>query len=90
MPNIGTLQTVQQGSIRITSVTSDTLRPANIAIANVNLPAEKYDGEVTFTPQEYAQVIPINGKISMTNITIEPIPQNWGKISYNGYALTVS
>lgn len=49
-----------------------------------------YDGEYSITPTAEAQTIPIVGKTARQNITIEPIPQNYGLITWNGSSLTVS
>ena len=49
-----------------------------------------YRGEYEFTPTEDVQTIPINGLRATRNITINPIPSNYGKITWNGSVLTVS
>lgn len=54
--------------------------------ANVDI----YDGSYSFTPTESEQVITIEHKMATQNITIEPIPYNYGLVTWNGSALTVS
>ena len=49
-----------------------------------------YDGEYEFTPTSTAQVIEIEHLTARQNITINPIPQNYGLITYNGSTITVS
>ena len=49
-----------------------------------------YDGEYTFTPTAETQTIAINHKMATQDITINPIPSNWGLITWNGFTLTVS
>lgn len=49
-----------------------------------------YRGEYEFTPTEDVQTVPINGLRATRNITINPIPSNYGKITWNGSVLTVS
>lgn len=49
-----------------------------------------YTGEYEFTPTDEAQTIPIFGKTATRDIVINPIPSNYGKISWNGSTLTVS
>lgn len=49
-----------------------------------------YRGEYEFTPTEDVQTVLINGLRATRNITINPIPSNYGKISWNGSVLTVS
>ena len=50
----------------------------------------EYDGETTFTPSAEAQTIPTMQTVLLSNITINPIPSNYGLITWNGATLTVS
>ena len=52
--------------------------------------ADYYDGDYTITPTAEAQTIPIIGKTARRNFTINPIPQNYGLITWDGATLTVS
>lgn len=49
-----------------------------------------YKGAYEFTPTRETQVISIDHKEALQDITINPIPQNYGLITYNGSVLTVS
>ena len=49
-----------------------------------------YEGETEFTPSADEQVIPTAGFMMHENITINPIPSNYGLITWNGSTLTVS
>lgn len=49
-----------------------------------------YTGEYEFTPSSETQTIPIYNKIASADIVINPIPSNYGLISWNGSTLTVS
>jgi hypothetical protein len=51
---------------------------------------DTYDGETSFTPTPSTQVVPTSGKIVAENIIVNPIPSNWGLITWNGAVLTVS
>jgi len=51
---------------------------------------ESYEGSYNFTPSDVEQVIPIEGKMANQDITINPIPSNYGLITWNGSTLTVS
>lgn len=75
--------------------------PMSIATSNVNLSAQLgasfsvvdadiYEGEYTFTPSEETQTILTKNKYLEDNIVINPIPSNYGKITYNGSVITVS
>ena len=52
--------------------------------------APAYDGPYEFTPTNEAQVVEIRGKQATSDITINPIPSNYGLITWNGSTLTVS
>lgn len=49
-----------------------------------------YDGDTTVTPSQDTQTLYTAQKSVLENITINPIPSNYGLITWNGYTLTVS
>ena len=49
-----------------------------------------YDGPYEWTPTDEIQTIEIAGKKAIDHIKINPIPQNYGLITWNGSTLTVS
>lgn len=49
-----------------------------------------YEGEYVITPSGAVQILEIKDKTATQNITIQPIPQNYGLITWNGSILTVS
>lgn len=49
-----------------------------------------YEGDYEFTPSDTAQTIEIANERAINNITINPIPSNYGLITWNGSTLTVS
>ena len=51
---------------------------------------EIYDGAYEFTPTQETQTVPTAEKLLLENITINPIPNNYGLITYNGAFITVS
>ena len=52
--------------------------------------AEDYEGAYEFTPTDEVQTVPIAGKTPAQDIIINPIPSNYGLITWNGSTLTVS
>ena len=50
----------------------------------------EYVGSYEVTPSAEEQIIPIANMIASQNIRINPIPQNYGLITWNGSVLTVS
>lgn len=55
-----------------------------------NLEYPRYQGETEFTPSSEQQTIDISHTVVLENITINPIPSNYGLITWNGSTLTVS
>ena len=51
---------------------------------------DRYEGSYDFTPSEEEQTIAIDHKMATQDITIQPIPTNYGLITWNGTTLTVS
>ncbi len=50
----------------------------------------RYEGPYEFTPTQEAQTVLIENELAEQNITINPIPNNYGLITYNGSTITVS
>lgn len=49
-----------------------------------------YDGDYEVTPGQSAVVLTTVGKAMARNVTVNPIPSNYGLITWNGSTLTVS
>ena len=49
-----------------------------------------YEGEYTVTPSRQAQVLPTAGRSLSQDVTVEPIPPNYGLVTWDGAVLTVS
>lgn len=66
---------------------------SNIAAASLK-PGENttiyYGGSYEFTPTDTTQTILINGMTARENIIINPIPSNYGLVTWNGSTLTIS
>lgn len=56
----------------------------------VNADADEYDGPYEATPTASAQTFATTGKLMVREFTVNPIPSNWGLITWNGSTLTVS
>lgn len=48
-----------------------------------------YHGEYEVTPSEEEQVLETAMKTLSQNVVVNPIPSNYGRISYNGSVITV-
>lgn len=49
-----------------------------------------YDGEYEATPTQETQVIPVLGYQMAQDFVVNPIPSNYGLITWNGFEMTVS
>ena len=49
-----------------------------------------YTGETTVTPSAETQTLSTSGTTLTSDITIDPIPSNYGLITWDGVTLTVS
>lgn len=56
----------------------------------VRVDGTPYTGQTAVIPSDTRQVLPTSGTLLTQDITIEPIPQNYGLITWNGSTLTVS
>ena len=56
----------------------------------VNANADEYGGPYEATPTAAAQTFATTGKLMVREFTVNPIPSNWGLITWNGLTLTVS
>lgn len=56
----------------------------------VDRDAPIYTGAVEVTPTQQQQILETADKLMLSNVTINPIPSNYGLITWNGSTLTVS
>ena len=56
----------------------------------IHAEGERYDGPYEATPTREMQTFPTRGKVMNEDFTVNPIPQNYGLITYNGFYMTVS
>ena len=59
---------------------------ANIVVVE----GDPYTGSYTVTPSSVTQTLDTANKTMVTNVTINPIPSNYGLITWDGSTLTVS
>ena len=75
-------------SVHIVSVTGDEIRPMKtISSGGGSVPV--YPGPTEFTPSTQMQTIAVSGYRLKEDITIDPIPTNYGRLVWNGHTLTV-
>ena len=61
----------------------------SLHVGGVIYSGESYEGEYNVTPSEVTQTLQTRGKRLNQNVVVEPIPQNYGRISYSGSVITV-
>ena len=59
-----------------------------LKVAEYDLPV--YDGIAEITPSQNTQILQTSNKALTRNIVVNPIPSNYGLITWNGSTLTVS
>lgn len=62
----------------------------NTAIVINQIVGDEYDGPYEFTPTQETQTVAIERLTATQDITINPIPSNYGLIAWDGSVLTVS
>ena len=58
-------------------------------VTEIEKGVEYYEGSYEFTPSQSEQIISIAKQTAKQNITINPIPKNYGKVSQIGNELTI-
>ena len=71
------------------SLSAQRIMTATLSVPDTVEP-ERYAGPYEFTPTAQTQEIQIEWMMATQNIVINPIPNNYGLIAWNGSALTVS
>ena len=72
------------------NIDTDKVVPLSLDTQIVVTAGEHYQGEYTFIPSNEAQVVQISGLVAEQDITIEPIPSNYGLVTWNGSVLTIT
>ena len=81
---------VSEASVPMAAQSGNAALKVAVAAGYTMSPEEHYHGEYTFTPSAQAQVIPTAGLVAEQDFVIEPIPNNWGLITWDGTTITVS
>lgn len=88
--SIGTIK----GALAARASLAGSLSPPAALSGILSIPTyidvDLYDGPTEVTPGEEPQVLNTAEKVVARNIVINPIPSNYGLITWNGSTLTVS
>lgn len=72
-------------------IVKQTEQTAGVRVSSPVIPLSiPYTGEYEFTPSETEQIIRVSGTTPSQNIKINPIPNNYGLITWNGAYLFIS
>ena len=82
-----TLHVLQPDSVHLSVGNSGG---AALAVGAEIYTSSAYHGDYSVTPTNHAQTLPTSGHTLRGDIVIEPIPSNYGLITYNGSTITVS
>ena len=64
--------------------------PVSVAVSIEVVEGEKYTGEYTVTPSQETQILPTKDLVMTQDVVINPIPSNYGLITWDGNTLTIS
>ena len=67
-----------------------TVQDGEVGLVTVAGSYPPYQGETTITPSNEQQILQTAMKSVLTNIVINPIPNNYGLITWDGTKITVS
>lgn len=78
--------TVEQQLVGTLTMQGDVSGTIETGMADI----QQYAGSLVVTPTQSTQVLNTRGLRMGDNLTINPIPSNYGKITWNGSTLTVT
>lgn len=91
MPEIGTLRQVQEHELHpMHRVQQGNIHLVGVKTAIIDWEGEKYTGEYTVTPSQETQILSTKDLVMTENVTINPIPSNYGLVTWDGNTLTIS
>lgn len=77
--------------IKIVSVESGEIKNlAQVSQGGINVITDEYEGPYEATPTQSTQTFPTKDKGMAQDFVVNPIPSNYGLITWNGSVLTVS
>ena len=86
----GTLTGTLTSTGRVTGkISSSPTLSAKMTVPNA-AGVPKYEGDYEFTPSDQTQTVAIEGLMARQDIVINPIPSNYGLITWDGSTITVS
>lgn len=82
------------GSVLSEQTVTGALAPGQTITGELTIPSavgvDPYQGEYRVTPGRETQILATSRKYMQSNVIIDPIPSNYGLITWDGSTLTVS
>ncbi len=82
------------GSLSVAGSISGRLARASVTTAEITaprvVPPRAYEGICEVTPGQEAVTLATAGLVMLQDITVNPVPQEYGRIAWDGSRLTVS
>ena len=69
---------------------SEQAIPMELGVSFIEIEGEHYNGDYTVTPTDQTQTLQTANKVMDYNVTVNPIPNNYGRITWTGSVITVS
>ena len=82
--------TFNQQTVTISTSASEVAVGFENPVARELVDRDPYEGSYTITPTREAQVLPVTNLYMTGDLTVNPIPQNYRLITWDGSVLTVS
>ena len=81
---------VDQGTLNVARVGQNTANGVRIDAAVVEWQGATYAGSYEVTPSLETQTLPTYGKLLTENVVVNPVPDNYGLITWDGSKLRIS
>lgn len=88
--SIGTIKGALAARASLVGSLSSPAALSGILSIPTYIDVDLYDGPTEVTPGEEPQVLNTQNKTLVNRVVVNPIPPNYGKITWNGSILTVS
>lgn len=80
---------VNNDSVKLKVSDPDSVK-LNVSAPIIAETVPSYEGEYRVTPQTNAVILETFGKRMLHNVIVDPIPSNYGLVTWNGRTLTIS
>ena len=82
--------TITPAKMSVKATSQKTQISTGIPVVKEFIERPTYEGAYEITPSEETQTLPTNGLRMTDNVVINPIPSNYGLITWDGTVITVS